>query len=198
MLQTALARDWSGLEELRRDLRCFLARRCTDENELEDVIHETYLRAARYRVGSQPKRLRSWLFSIARNVLVDRRRQSERYAALCEGEPEPEWTPPEDDAEGEELYRLGRWTLDREAATRHLASALECLRESDRRVLSSFYGGGEDSRATARECAIPHHLVKIRLFRARRRLLKELRRHLSRQPDVALGAGTAPPAEQRA
>ncbi len=178
--QATLARDWSGLEELRRDLRAFLARKCADENELEDIIHETYLRAARYRTGSQPVRLRSWLLSIARNVLLDRRKYKERFSSLNDSEPELEWNGDHEEAgEPEERYQLGRWSLDREAATHHLSLALCNLREGDRRVLRSFYAGGEDSRATARDCAIPPHLVKIRLFRARKRLLKALRRHLA-------------------
>ena len=170
---------WEGLEGFRSDLRAFLARRCVDENELEDIIHETYVRAVRYRSGSRPVRLRSWLLSIARNVLLDRRRERERYAPL-----EPELEPgggvgdpsPEN---GEELFHLGRWTLDRESAVLHLRHALAQLREGDRRLLRSFYEGGEDARATASVCSIPPHLLKTRLFRARRRLLKTLRRHLA-------------------
>ena len=169
---------WNGLEDYRPDLRAFLARRCADENELEDIIHETYVRAVRYRQGSRPTRLRSWLFSIARNVLLDRCRERDRYASL-DTESELEWHADDPDGPGEDLFRLGRWALDRDSAVHHLRHALELLREGDRRVLRSFYEGGEDARATATECAIPPHLVKTRLFRARRRLLKALRRHLA-------------------
>ena len=176
--------EWKGLEEFRRDLRAFLARRCVDENELEDIIHETYVRAVRYRKGSRPVRLRSWLLSIARNVLFDRRRERERYGPL-EVEPEPgeggELSPAEG---GEELFHIGRWALDRESAVLHLRHALAQLREGDRRLLRTFYEGGEDARATACECSIPPHLVKTRLFRARRRLLKALRRHIALRLEV--------------
>src|SRR5262249_2916342 len=40
---------WYGLEELRPLLRNFLRRHCRDGFELEDVVQETLLRAARYR-----------------------------------------------------------------------------------------------------------------------------------------------------
>ena len=175
----AVLDDWTGLEELRGELRGFLARRCNDENELEDVIQETYLRAVRYRESSEVRRLRSWTFSIARNVLRDRRRRQERFQSLaCDeraGEPELVAEEPDD----EPLFHLGRWTLDRETAARHLGEAFAGLRAEDQRVLDSFYRGGECSRATARDCAIPQHLVKIRLFRARKRLLRALRRRLA-------------------
>ncbi len=189
-MQTALAKDWTGLEDLRPDLRSFLTRLCADENELEDVIQETYLRAVRYRTGKRPvRKFRSWIFSIARNVLLDRLRRQERFQSLSEGDMELEWQ--DDGCEGgldKECFRLDRWSLDRESAIRHLGEALEYLREGDRRVLSSFYGGGENSRATARECGIPAHLVKVRLFRARRRLSKALRRLLALHSELEGGA----------
>jgi RNA polymerase sigma factor (sigma-70 family) len=180
-VQTALAKDWTGLEELRKDLRCFLARRCADENELEDIIQETYLRAARYRTGAKPvRKLRSWILSIARNVLLDRKRRQDRFQSLNHEDPELDrHGGAQVEEDGEDCYRLDRWTLDRDSAVQHLDEALGYLREGDRRVLSSFYGSGENSRTTARDCAIPAHLVKIRLFRARQRLLKALRRRLA-------------------
>lgn len=180
-MQTALAKDWTGLEDLRPDLRSFLARRCADENELEDVIQETYLRAVRYRTGGRPvRKFRSWILSIARNVLLDRLRRQERFQSLSDQDVELEWRDEgSDEGPDKEFYRLDRWTLDRESAIRHLGEALGYLREADRCVLSSFYGGGENSQATASKCGIPEHLVKIRLFRARRRLSKALRRRLA-------------------
>ena len=64
------------------------------------------------------------------------------------------------------------------------------LRPDDRRVLGSFYGGAGSCRETARECAIPVHLVKVRLYRARKRLTRALRRGLSLE-GTALGVGVA-------
>ncbi len=172
---------WHGLEELRGALRAFLARHCSDENELEDVIQETYLRAARYRSSlTGLQRLRPWTMRIALNVLSDWRRRSARatYAPLedavfeipiVEGGVE----------DGAPSYRVGRWALDREVALEHLARALSTLREDDRLVLDSYYGGERCSRATALACGIPRHLVKIRLYRARQRLLRALRHRVA-------------------
>ncbi len=172
--------SWHGLEELRSALRSFLLRHCDDENELEDVIQETYLRAARYRSGkSGVLRLRPWTMRIALNVLSDWRRRGSRSIATPEEDrvfEVPVATPEQEETAG---FHLGRWTLERESALGHLAFALGSLRERDRRVLESFYRNGRSARIAAAECDIPRHLVKIRLFRARQRLQRALRRRLA-------------------
>jgi RNA polymerase sigma factor (sigma-70 family) len=179
------AHSWQGLDDLRGGLRAVLMRRLPDENEVEDVIQETYLRAVRYRGRLQDgRRLRSWTTRIALNVLSDKKRREGRFLAT-----DPADQVLERDAEGgapaplEPAVNLGRWELERERALMLLARARTRLRESDRRVLDSFYGGAGSCRATAEECGIPAHLVKVRLFRARRRLSRAMRRELVREPD---------------
>lgn len=181
-METAdLAEEWQGLEELRESLRTLLASHCRDESEIDDVIQETYVRAARYRgrlTGVQS--LRSWTMRIALNVLADTRRRVQRVRAddealdrLFSRERDPEETLHEPE------IRLDRWVFGLESALSHLARAVEGLRPEDRRVLDSFYRGGQSCRRTSSDCAIPLHLVKVRLFRARRRLLRALRRRFA-------------------
>ena len=68
---TSLAR-WRGLERLEDDLRAYLCRRCRDQSEMDDVVQETLLRAARYRRSlCDPAKLRGWAMRIAANVLRD-------------------------------------------------------------------------------------------------------------------------------
>lgn len=174
--------DWQGLEELRGSLRTLLAAHCRDESEIDDVIQETYVRAARYRgrlAGVQS--LRSWTMRIALNVLADTRRRVQRLRAddeALEALESREHDPGEVLLQEPEI-RLGRWVFGLESALFHLGRAVEGLRPEDRRVLDSFYRGGQSCRRTSSDCAIPLHLVKIRLFRARRRLLRVLRRRFA-------------------
>jgi RNA polymerase sigma-70 factor (ECF subfamily) len=177
-------RTWTCLEGLREGLRSLLVRHCRDESEVEDVIQETFLRAYRYRHGlAREVRLRSWTMRIALNVLSDARRRASRVRCAAPGESLwEELEAPQEDAaadEGDGTYRLGEWELGKEAALEHVSRALSALRLEDRRVLDSFYRGSQSCRTTGQECGIPRHLVKIRLFRARRRLLKGLRRNLA-------------------
>jgi len=193
-------RDWRGLEELRPALMSWLAGRCRDESEAEDVIQETFMRAARYR-GSlvEPGRLQAWTQRIARNVLTDLVRRECRLRRATAGEQpldELECRESRESRESEEQdpdLRCGNWIVERGQALGTMAGAFAEMRDDDRQVLGSFYWGGESCHETAAECGIPRELVKVRLFRARRRLLRVLHRRF------ALGSGRpAPPEEPEA
>jgi RNA polymerase sigma factor (sigma-70 family) len=170
-----VAGAWEGLEEMRDGLRTFLARQCQDENDVEDVIQETFLRAARYRRAHRVKSLRPWTMRIALNVLADSKRRIVRtQAEPAAGEP---FDPPArvEPTPGDSCYRIGGTWLDGESARELVLRALGRMRDSDRALLDSYYGGELRTRAAAEECGIARRLVKVRLYRARQRLLLALR-----------------------
>jgi RNA polymerase sigma factor (sigma-70 family) len=175
--------SWVGLGEIEADLREFLARRCRDASEVDDVLQETYLRAARHRHAlTDTHKLRGWAMRIASNALRDLQRRNSRLprADLNDGAfdlivgtaPDPAR------AEGDDCVRVGAEWVPRGAALRQLAETVCELKPGDRQVLESYYGGGSCGERTARECGLPRPLVKVRLFRARRRLAHKLRRRL--------------------
>ena len=49
-----------------------------DRSRAEDVVQETFLRAWRHRavLDSPPPAVRSWLFTVARNIVIDEWRTS--------------------------------------------------------------------------------------------------------------------------
>lgn len=160
---------WEGLEELRDGLRAFLVRQCPDENEIEDVIQETFLRAARYRRRRAVQSLRPWALRIALNVLANARRRVVRTQAV----PADETFDPVDrgaEPPAEDSFAVEGLCLDGESARELLLVGLGGLRTRDRAVLDSYYGGDEEAAVAAHECGIPRHLVKVRLYRARQRL----------------------------
>jgi len=178
-------RDWSGLEELRPELKTYLSRRCRDASEVDDIVQETFLRAARYRRGQvERQRLRAWVLRIASNVYRDHMRRASRFPGLglsdnaanaVEGREE---TP----GEGATDARMcvDGVVMERADIVEELAGVLGQLQAADRDVLGSYYRGGQDCSRTGYECGIPAQLVKVRLFRARQRLLARLRRRLAR------------------
>lgn len=173
--------NWLGLDDLRTDLVRFLGRRCRDSNEVDDVIQETMLRAARYRHGlDKAACLRGWCLRIARNVLADRHRRRHRNLGKSVA---PELL---DSIEARDTQHveggtvaLGNWRMDRRVAIEWITAELGGLSLQDRNVLTSYYGGNGNSGETSRECGIPQRLVKVRLFRARRKLLQGMRKRMA-------------------
>jgi RNA polymerase sigma factor (sigma-70 family) len=171
---------WEGLEQMREGLRGFLARQGVDDNDVEDAIQETFLRAARYRRSHNVRNLRPWATRIALNVLADARRRGVRTQAgpsapdpeqLLEREPQPS-----------AAHRVDGIWLEAETAGELVRHSLETLREGDQRLLDSYYFGPQRTSATAEECGIPRRLVKVRLYRARQRLLAAARLRVTQEP----------------
>ena len=180
---TAGALCWQGLEGLRGPLRKFLAQRCRDENEAEDIIQETFLRAARYRGGlANPGRLRSWVLRIASNVFRDNAARACRGPVVLDDElvealEGRERFPGNDSAD--DWYQVaGEW-MERDCVLRLLRTVMATLRPDDRDILTEHYRGAENCAQTAAACGIPRGLVKVRLFRARRRLEQLLERRVA-------------------
>jgi RNA polymerase sigma-70 factor (ECF subfamily) len=184
---------WSGLAEMWPVVGRYLARHCRDESEVEDLVQEALLRASRYRSGlADPARLRPWLLRIALNVLRDHVRRERRLPRtevdqdlfeLIEGR---EGVPGES---REDLQvQLGGAVVEKPQALVHLCDAREELRSRDRIVLDSHYEAGRSCRETAFVCEIPHALVKVRLFRARKRLQRVLQTRLRRDEEPACGS----------
>src|SRR5690606_17523701 len=159
----------------------------------EDVIQETLMRAARYRRGlGVPARLEQWVVRIGRNVCQDRRRTEWRRRKKSVEETYFESLPGTEPAGGEsEALECGVWVsgeeLDLEHALRLLDRAIVGLPARDRALLKSFYFMGSGCRETAKRCGVPESLVKVRLFRMRRRLGRELERLVVRLRVERLG-----------
>ena len=178
-------RSWHGLEKLEQGLRRFLTRYCRDDNLVDDVIQETFVRAAHYRRNlTEDARLRPWVNRIARNVLADIRRRGRRYVFTPQGD--PAWDVLDEFMRQDPIpsYRLGRWTVNQDEAMEHLAGALDEMRSTDRALLTSHYAGGGACRETSLACGVPVHLVKVRLFRARRRLVRAIERRLAEEHGI--------------
>lgn len=174
---------WSGLEELRPLVTSFARRRCHDQAEAEDVVQEALLRAACYRPSlEEPERLRAWVLRIAANVHRDWRRREVRY---IHAENQEEWMHTLEGREGDgaqcvnERYRLGEFSVDEDEVLGQLPAALRELRSEDREALEFFYRGRESCLDLAQRLSISRSLAKVRVFRARKRLGKLLRKRLS-------------------
>ncbi len=160
-----LPRDDSGdeLRELYRrysgQLFGFACNALGDRGLAEEVVQDVFARAWRHADDYDPQRasVRTWLFSIARNRVVDARRR----AAVRPGvtvDPEPE-SPAELDRALEQAVL--RWQI---------AAALARLSPEHREVIRLAHYGGLTLREIAERKGIPLGTVKSRTSYALRHL----------------------------
>jgi RNA polymerase sigma-70 factor, ECF subfamily len=183
---------WIGLDAMRSLVRGYLRPRLSDENDVEDVVQEALLRAARFRdVEREPQSLRAWMLRIAENALTDhRRRLRRRKSREIEDEALDEHEGRED-APGEglddERVRVEDSVVERQQLFGWMADALAELDSEDQFVLDSYYAGDAACPTIARSLALEPALVKTRLFRARQRVREHVRRCLVRETEEPIG-----------
>ena len=141
-------------------LWAYLRRISGDPAQADDVLQESYLRLLRHppSLDRDERERKAYLFQIATNLMRDRWRAKERersaldrLLSLWPRRPEP----------GEGL------SIDMEAA-------LDRLQPRDRAILWLAYVEGYDHREIARVLGLQEGSVRVILFRARKKLEKEL------------------------
>jgi RNA polymerase sigma-70 factor (ECF subfamily) len=160
-----LPRDDSGdeLRELYRrysgELFGFACNALGDREVAEEVVQDVFARAWRHAGDYDPRRasVRTWLYSIARNRIVDARRRAAVRPGLAG--PEPTESPAELDRELEQAVL--RWQV---------AAALARLSPEHREVIRLAHYGGLTLREIAERKGIPLGTVKSRSSYALRSL----------------------------
>jgi len=175
---------WTGLDDLRADLLRSLTRFDLCRAEIDDIVQETLLRAARYRHRlTDDERLRPWVMRIAVNVMRDSLRRDSRLPSadgceelldLVEGREAAPGDGPEDD-----VLEANGEVFERATLLRHLERALGELPRSDRRILNRWYACPDDQKPASRVCEASPELAKVHVFRARGRLVRILRKRLA-------------------
>jgi RNA polymerase sigma-70 factor, ECF subfamily len=148
----ALYRAYSG------ELFGFALNALGDRGTAEEVVQEVFTRAWRHAAGYDPERgsVRTWLYQITRNAVIDARRRASARPALALGDPD------EDAAQGLSIERamLG-WQV---------AAALDRLSPEHRQVVRLVSMQGLSVRDVARRLDLPEGTVKSRTWYALRSL----------------------------
>jgi len=129
-----------------------------DRARAEDVVQETLLRAWRHKsiLDNPPAAIRSWLFTVARNVVIDEWRSRRHNSELSVAEvPEP--AEPADRTD----QLLLSWLV---------ADAITHLSTEHREVLLECYYRGRPVAEAARLLGVPAGTVKSRTHYALRAL----------------------------
>lgn len=144
------------------ELYGFAVRSLGDSGLAEEAVQETFVRAWRAGDRFDPKigSLRTWLFAILRNVVIDLGRARAVRPRVAEGGIEPS-VEPLDDA-------LLAWQVE---------EAMRRIGEDHRRVLVETYYRGRPYAEVAEELGVPEGTVKSRVYyglRALRVVLEEM------------------------
>jgi RNA polymerase sigma-70 factor (ECF subfamily) len=144
------------------ELYGFAVRSLGDAGLAEEAVQETFVRAWRAgeRFDPQIGSLRTWLFAILRNVVIDLGRARAARPALAEGGIEPS-VEPFDEA-------LLSWQIE---------EAMRQIGEQHRQILVETYYRGRPYADVAAELGIPEGTVKSRVYyglRALRVVLEEM------------------------
>lgn len=127
-----------------------------DRQQAEDVVQETLLRAWRHPEALTGRPVRPWLFTVARNIVVDIHRARQSRPAEV-GEAPLAAVPAADDID----RALESWTV---------AEALAALSHDHRSVLIETYYRGRSVAEAATSLGIPTGTVKSRTYYALRAL----------------------------
>ena len=144
------------------ELYGFALRSLGDSGLAEEAVQETFVRAWRAgdRFDPQIGSLRTWLFAILRNVVIDLGRARAARPRVAEAGVEPSVEPLED--------VLLSWQVE---------EAMRRLREDHRRVLFETHYRGRPYAEVAAELGVPEGTIKSRVYyglRALRVVLEEM------------------------
>ncbi len=144
------------------ELYGFAARSLGDAGLAEEAVQETFLRAWRAGEHFDPQlgSLRTWLFAILRNVVIDLGRARASRPAVADGGIEPSVEPLEE--------ALLAWQVE---------EAMRRIGEQHRRVLVETHYRGRPYAEVAEELGVPEGTIKSRVYyglRALRVALEEI------------------------
>ncbi|HMG53136.1 MAG TPA: sigma-70 family RNA polymerase sigma factor [Kofleriaceae bacterium] len=164
--------DRGAFDELvvrhRPRLVAFLARRLADTADAEDVAQETFLRAFDHLASYDPGRpFATWLFAIGKNVAANHAVARARREARDRGSAAVAAEAAAGTAVGAAVDTAGGGGVWQRAAA--------VLSRDAYRALWLRYAQGLSVREIAGELRRSSVAIKVMLFRARRRLLQEVR-----------------------
>ncbi|WP_063748357.1 sigma-70 family RNA polymerase sigma factor [Frankia sp. EAN1pec] len=141
-----------------RVLLSFIGKHVDDRHRAEDIAQETLLRAWRNRDSLRPDGVRSYLFTIARNVITDAWRAERRRPSLGDDGGEVVAAAP---AVDDVSQAIEEWVV---------AEALGRISLAHRAVVQELYYEGRSVREAAARLALPEGTVKSRVYYAIRAL----------------------------
>ncbi|MFY9983644.1 MAG: sigma-70 family RNA polymerase sigma factor [Chthoniobacterales bacterium] len=152
-------------ERFRREIFAYIQTKVGDRAAAEDLTQETFLKVQNsLSKGTEPEHFRGWIYTIARNSVVDFMNQRRRFLALDEARDAAQIQPSEvgDANDSEFRKRLFSYALQ----------VIETLPMEDREALTLTEIDGLSREELASELGISLTATKSRVHRARAKLRK--------------------------
>ncbi|MGD0977331.1 MAG: RNA polymerase sigma factor [Minisyncoccia bacterium] len=139
-----------------------------DKFEAENLAQETFIKAyLNYHTLKDPKKLRGWLFSIARNVVIDFfRKNKNREIALGDEMIENYLETTSADFHSQ---------IEKDEISRELEKCVDKLSSQDRTLIRLLYFEGFSYKEICQILKINQNTLKSRLHRARTVLMETIR-----------------------
>jgi RNA polymerase sigma-70 factor (ECF subfamily) len=161
---------WRAWEAERKSLYGFLRRQLRDPDAAEDLLQETFVRAIRSGRIEEEGRLRSYLFTIAQNLVADHWRSRRRRPVTVEG---PDGPPNLDEVADER----GEWpesSVSRRRLERRLGEAMAALPDRYRAAFRLAAIEQRSYREVGETMGWSLDQVCSNVHRARKKLIAEL------------------------
>jgi RNA polymerase sigma-70 factor (ECF subfamily) len=151
--------------EFRSQIYAFMLSRVENRAAAEDLTQETFLKVRKVlETGTQPERLRGWLFQIARNTVFDFLKESKRFVALDQRSETVEREQDRDTDSSNNKFRLALFS--------YTLRAIQTLPVEDQEALILTEIEGLDRQELAEKLSISLSAAKSRVHRGRAKLRK--------------------------
>jgi len=151
---------WSRFKDR---LHAFALRRVRSAADADDVVHDVLVRLLQHKDGIESERLAAWLFTTARNAVIDRQRRTASSPVIADAAAVADVPADSTDDTRAEL-------------TACVQPLLAMLSEEDRTVLERVDLAGQSQAEMAQALNLPVSTVKSRVQRARQRLREHFER----------------------
>ncbi|MGM0612959.1 MAG: RNA polymerase sigma factor [Bacteroidota bacterium] len=155
------------ITDLYKNLEYFALSLTQNENDAQDLLQETYLKALKYRDKFvQPNNLKAWLFTIMKNTFINNYRRKVKARTIIDTT--------------DDLYYLNSYNESKFASPESQMNHQEIDNQvnsldKDYRVPFEMHTRGYKYKEIAEELELSIGTVKSRIFFTRRKLMKRLK-----------------------
>jgi RNA polymerase sigma-70 factor (ECF subfamily) len=155
------------LTSIQKHLEYFAKRLTSSEDDAQDLLQETYLKALVFRDKFiQPRNLKAWLFTIMKNIFINNYRRNIRVKIIIDTTDNLYYI--------NSIHNTASSTPESELAEKEIRKAISTL-EENHRIPFEMHIKGFKYKEIAKKLDISIGTVKSRIFFGRKKLMASLK-----------------------